>query len=85
MIAVGYCRFSSENQADGFSIEAQKNAIKEFCKKEGHQIVRFYVYEAKTGTTTEGRTSGENISPATVSVKFLLFENPPVLIVMLNE
>lgn len=57
MIAVGYCRFSSENQADGFSIEAQKNAIKEFCKKEGHQILRFYVDEAKTGTTTEGRTS----------------------------
>lgn len=57
MIAVGYCRFSSDNQADGFSIEAQKNAIIEFCKKEGHDLLRFYVDEAKTGTTTEGRTS----------------------------
>ena len=48
MIAVGYCRFSSDNQADGFSIEAQKNAIIEFCKKEGHDLLRFYVDEAKT-------------------------------------
>lgn len=31
--AVGYCRFSSENQADGFSIKAQKNAINEFASK----------------------------------------------------
>ena len=29
----GYCRFSSENQADGFSIEAQKNAINEFASR----------------------------------------------------
>ena len=57
MRAVGYCRFSSENQQDGFSIEAQQKAIREFCDKEGYEIVRFYVDEAKTGTTTEGRTS----------------------------
>lgn len=52
---VGYCRFSSENQSDGFSIEAQKNAIKEFCQKEKYEIIRFYIDEAKTGTTTDGR------------------------------
>lgn len=55
--AVGYCRFSSENQADGFSIEAQKNAINEFASRSGYSIVRFYVDEAKSGTTTEGRTA----------------------------
>lgn len=33
--AVGYCSFSSENQADGFSIEAQKNAINEFASRMG--------------------------------------------------
>lgn len=57
MRAVGYCRFSSENQSDGFSIEAQKKAIEEFATKEGYELLRFYVDEAKTGTTTEGRTS----------------------------
>lgn len=55
--AVGYCRFSSENQADGFSIEAQKNAISEFASRMGYEIIRFYVDEAKSGTTTEGRTA----------------------------
>lgn len=55
--AVGYCRFSSENQADGFSIEAQKNAISEFASRMGYDILRFYVDEAKSGTTTEGRTA----------------------------
>ena len=56
--AVGYCRFSSENQADGFSIEAQKNAINEFASRMGYAIIRFYVDEAKFGTTTEGRILG---------------------------
>lgn len=55
--AVGYCRFSSENQADGFSIEAQKAAIEEFASRSGYSVVRFYVDEAKSGTTTEGRTA----------------------------
>ena len=48
MRAVGYCRFSSENQSDGFSIEAQKKAIEEFATKEGYELLRFYVDEAKT-------------------------------------
>lgn len=56
--AVGYCRFSSENQVDGFSIEAQKNAINEFASRMGYTIIRFYVDEAKFGTTAEGRILG---------------------------
>lgn len=50
MRAVGYCRFSSEKQADGFSIEAQERAIKEYCEKKGYSLSRFYVDEAKSGT-----------------------------------
>lgn len=50
MRAVGYCRFSSEQQRDGFSIEAQKRAIKEYCEKKGYSLSRFYVDEAKSGT-----------------------------------
>lgn len=55
--AVGYCRFSSENQADGFSIEAQKNAINDFAKRNGYSISKFYVDEAKSGTDMNGRPS----------------------------
>ena len=50
MLVVGYCRFSSEGQRDGYSIEAQKKAINEYCKAEGHTVLRFYVDEAQTGT-----------------------------------
>ena len=50
MLVVGYCRFSSEGQRDGYSIEAQQKAINEYCKAEGHTVLRFYVDEAQTGT-----------------------------------
>jgi len=50
MRAVGYCRFSSEQQRDGFSIEAQERAVREYCEKKGYSLSRFYVDEAKSGT-----------------------------------
>lgn len=50
MRAVGYCRFSSENQRDGFSIEAQKAAIIDFCSKNKIELLDFYIDEALTGT-----------------------------------
>jgi site-specific DNA recombinase len=48
--AVGYCRFSSEQQRGGYSIEAQEDAIRVYCKAKGYDFLRFYVDEAKTGT-----------------------------------
>ncbi len=53
MTAVGYCRFSSDMQRDGYSIEAQQQAIVKFCKEKGIQLLRFYVDEAISGTTDE--------------------------------
>lgn len=50
MDAVGYIRYSSDSQSDGYSIEAQKNAINSFASREGYSIKNFYVDEAKTGT-----------------------------------
>ena len=47
---VAYMRYSSENQRDGYSIEAQKAAIEAFCQQNGYNIVHFYKDEAKTGT-----------------------------------
>lgn len=51
MNVVAYCRYSSEAQRDGYSIEAQVRAIEEFCKKEGHNLISTYVDEARSGTS----------------------------------
>jgi len=51
--AVAYCRYSSELQRDGYSIEAQLQAIKEFCLKEGYTLVDTYIDEARSGTSDE--------------------------------
>lgn len=48
--AVGYCRFSSNNQREE-SIDAQKRAIKYFAKQEGYNIIRFYEDKALSGKT----------------------------------
>lgn len=50
MDCVGYCRFSSEGQRDGYSIDAQIRAIKEWASREGHVVKKFYIDEARTGT-----------------------------------
>lgn len=51
MDVVAYCRYSSEAQRDGYSIEAQVRAIKEWASREGHTIRHFYIDEAKSGTS----------------------------------
>ncbi len=48
--AVGYCRFSSNNQREE-SIDAQKRAIKYFSQQEGYNILRFYEDRAISGKT----------------------------------
>lgn len=48
--AAAYCRFSSDLQRDGFSIEAQLTAIRNYCKQEGIELVKEYVDEARSGT-----------------------------------
>lgn len=47
---VAYCRYSSDAQRDGYSIEAQRKAIMEYCKRMNYNILEFYIDEAKTGT-----------------------------------
>ena len=53
MIAVGYCRFSSDMQRDGYSIEAQKDAISKYCNNNAIKLIDFYIDEAISGTTDE--------------------------------
>lgn len=50
VIVVGYTRFSSDGQRDGFSIEAQVRAIKDYCKRMGFELKKVYIDEARTGT-----------------------------------
>lgn len=48
--AVGYCRYSSDNQSEA-SIDAQQRAIREYAKNEDIVIINWYVDKAQTGTT----------------------------------
>lgn len=48
--AVGYPRYSSDNQREE-SIAAQMKAIAEYCKRKGYVLVGSYPDEAKTATT----------------------------------
>ena len=48
--AVAYLRYSSANQADGQSIEYQRDAIRRYAASHNLQIVNEYVDEARTGT-----------------------------------
>lgn len=69
MRVVAYCRFSSENQRDGYSIEAQRKAIADYCDREGHTIIDYYVDEAKSGTNDD-REDFQSMIAAAASKKF---------------
>lgn len=47
--AYAYCRYSSHNQDDGWSIESQKSALSKYAKTNQIQIMDFFIDEAKTG------------------------------------
>lgn len=53
MVVVGYTRFSSDAQRDGFSIEAQVRAIKDYCKRMNFDLKKVYIDEACTGTNDD--------------------------------
>lgn len=48
--AAAYARYSSDNQREE-SIDAQLRAIREYCEKNGIQIVKVYTDEARSATT----------------------------------
>lgn len=62
--AVAYCRFSSEKQRDGYSIEAQADAIRAYCKDKGYDLGEVYVDEARSGTNDERANFQRMISDA---------------------
>ena len=50
-----YIRFSHENQADGYSLDAQKRIIDNFIKVQKGRLVETYIDEAETGRTISNR------------------------------
>ena len=50
IIAAEYCRYSSNAQDDGYSIEAQQAKISDFALSNGYDIQYSYIDRAKTGT-----------------------------------
>lgn len=51
MRAVGYFRVSSEDQIEGWSLDAQKLAFQEFCRSRGWEIAGYYPDEGKSAWT----------------------------------
>lgn len=53
--AVIYTRVSTEMQIDGYSLEAQKNDLEDWCKFEGMEVVAVYEEKGKSGKSISGR------------------------------
>ena len=50
-----YTRVSTTMQIDGFSLDAQDEAVKRYAMANDYKIVGQYSDEGKSGTNTEGR------------------------------
>ena len=48
MRAVGYFRVSDEDQIDGYSLDAQRRALGEFCRQKGWKAVETYSEEGRS-------------------------------------
>ncbi|GFR36264.1 recombinase family protein [Thermobrachium celere] len=53
--AVGYIRVSTSMQIHGFSLDAQLDAIKEYCVKNNYNLLRYYEDAGISGTKFEER------------------------------
>ena len=51
MRAAGYFRVSTEDQVEGWSLEAQRKSFEEFCQAKGWEIVSCYADEGKSAWT----------------------------------
>ncbi len=49
MKAIAYCRVSTENQKEEGTIDLQREAIKEYCRREGIELLGFFEDEGVSG------------------------------------
>lgn len=50
-----YVRVSTAMQVDGYSLDGQKNMLKQFAEREGMEIINIYEDAGKSGKSIEGR------------------------------
>jgi len=51
---VGYCRVSTETQArEGYGLDVQREAIRDYCERHGHQLVKVYEDAGISGAAEE--------------------------------
>lgn len=53
--AVAYIRVSTDLQIDGFSLDGQLSAIKDYCKSNNINLKTYYKDEGISGTSVENR------------------------------
>lgn len=58
---LGYVRVSTQEQTENFSINNQKNDIKDKCRKENWNLIDIYSDEGITGTNIESRQGLKNM------------------------
>jgi len=73
-----YCRYSSEAQRDSMSIEAQRTECLAFVAKQGWDLSKVFVDEARSGTSDDRAAFQEMISEATK-------RNPPFNLVLVHK
>lgn len=59
---VGYTRVSTKEQGEhGYSIDAQREMIKNYCEKHGYELVKIYEDKGISGKSTKGRLALQNL------------------------
>ena len=59
-----YARVSSEEQAEGYSLDAQLEAMRRFCRDRGWTVIREYTEEGYTGTKRDRPAFSEALAEA---------------------
>lgn len=71
-----YIRVSSERQVKGYSLDGQKNYLKEWAKFEGMEVVETYVEEGRSGKSIDGRdvfqTMLKDIESGNINIDYII-------------
>ncbi|MNW32876.1 hypothetical protein D3C74_98260 [compost metagenome] len=52
-----YIRVSTDKQVEGFSMEAQKSALYDYCQKRHLEVYKLYADAGRSGKSISGRAS----------------------------
>jgi len=53
--AVIYCRVSTTEQLEGFSLEFQERSCRDYCRKNGYKVSKIFVDEGQSARTADRR------------------------------